>query len=367
MRLLLVKKPLTTIVLLILLLSLSTILVSQKVSAQNAASPSPKALNPPSEAPPAGINVTLSPSFLNLTTDPGVPVNSQLKIKNNNNFTEYFEFDLAKFEADDDGERPRLLEVGPGDEFIKWISFSEPQVMVGPNETKSVKFTISPPKEASLGYYYAILVKRMSIQNPEQGQTVVSGVPAFLVLMEVRTPNAKRELQIVDFKTDNLVYEYLPSEFQIKVKNSGNIHLAPAGNIFIDWGGKKDVGLVSANERRGNILPGTERIYTAKWADGFPVRIPKTENGKEVKDENGKVQYSTKYDFSQVNKFRIGKYTAHLLMVYDNGQRDIPVEATVPFWVIPWKILGVAGVILILVLLGLKSAVSSSVKKVRRR
>jgi hypothetical protein len=349
------------------ILSLTIINQSGRVLAQNVASPSPMALVVPTEQPQAGMNVTLAPSFLNLTTDPGTPVTSQLKIKNNNNFSEYLEFELAKFEASEDGEKPRLLEVGPEEEFIKWLSFSEPQVMVGSNETKSVKFTISPPKEASLGYYYAILVKRMKVNSPEAGQTVIAGAPAFLVLMEVRSPNAKRELQIVDFKTDNLVYEYLPAEFLVKVKNSGNIHLAPAGDIFIDWGGKKDVGIIRANEGRGNILPGTERTYLANWSEGFPVRIPKTEGGKEVRDENGQVAYSTKWDFSQVNKFRIGKYTAHLLMVYDNGQRDIPVEATVSFWVLPWKILGGAAVILILVLLGLKSTISSSVKKIRRR
>jgi hypothetical protein len=27
-------------------------------------------------------------------------------------------------------------------------------------------------------------------------------------------------------------------------------------------------------------------------------------------------------------------------MVYDNGQRDVPMEATVSFWVIPWRLIG---------------------------
>jgi hypothetical protein len=36
-------------------------------------------------------------------------------------------------------------------------------------------------------------------------------------------------------------------------------------------------------------------------------------------------------------------------MVYDNGQRDIPMEATVSFWVIPWRLIG--GFIALLALL----------------
>jgi hypothetical protein len=34
-------------------------------------------------------------------------------------------------------------------------------------------------------------------------------------------------------------------------------------------------------------------------------------------------------------------------MVYDNGQRDVPIEATVSFWVIPWRVVGAGAVILI--------------------
>jgi hypothetical protein len=366
MRLLQDKKILISLVIFFVITFLTSVFFTTSVIAQSTPSPSPKAITLPNEPPPAGINLTLSPSFLNLTTDPGTPVISQLRVKNNSNFTEYLEFNLAKFDAADGGERPRLMEVTGEDTFINWISFSEPQFTVAPNEVKTVKFTISPPKEASLGYYYAILVKRIQEQTPAEGQAAVSGAPAFLVLLEVRTPNAKRELQIVDFRTDQTIYEYLPTEFRVKVKNSGNIHLVPAGDIFIDWGGSKDIAVFKANEGRGNILPGTERTFTAKWNDGFPMRVPKVENGKEVRDENGKTVYTTKYDFSQANKFRIGKYTAHLLLVYDNGQRDIPVEATVSFWVIPWKILGLGIIVLLFVLLGVKSTISSGVKRFRR-
>jgi hypothetical protein len=70
------------------------------------------------------------------------------------------------------------------------------------------------------------------------------------------------------------------------------------------------------------------RELTISWDDGFPKWVP----------SDSTVEQELKWDFSQADRFRLGKYTAHLLMVYDNGERDIPIESYVSFWVIPWRV-----------------------------
>jgi hypothetical protein len=328
-------------------------------------SPSPTPLVP-LQAPEAGINLTLSPVFINLTTDPGQPVSTRIKITNNNNFREFLRIDVAKFGAGAGGERPAIADLNPEDDFGKWISFSEPQFTVDPRQTKTVKLTISPPDTAALGYYYALIVNRIREKEPGARQTVVTGAPAILTLLEVRSPRAKKELQLVDFKTDKFFYEYLPVEFKVRLKNTGNIHLVPAGDIFIDKGRKKDVAILLANQSRGNILPQSERTFSARWEDGFVVRVPKVEAGKVLKDAKGNTVYTVKWDLTKADRFRLGKYTAHLLMVYDNGERDIPLESTVSFWVVPWKIL--LGILLglVLILVGVKATFSSSIGKLKQ-
>lgn len=307
-------------------------------------SPSPK-LDIPDEAPPTGVNMTLSPVFLNLSTDPGKAITSQFRVTNNNNFSEYLEVVVRKFVSGDQG--PVIQDVSEEDEFADWVSFSEKQFQASPNQTKTIRFTISPPEEASLGYYYSFVIQRITdIQATGQG-AAIAGAPALPVLLEVKSPNAKREIQIVDFKTDKPFYEYLPSNFIITVKNSGNVHIAPSGDIFIDSMFNKDVSILPANKGRGNILPNGQREFTASWDDGFAVRTIKTKDGKEVRNAKGEIEYETSYDFSKANKFRVGRYTANLIMVYDNGERDIPIEAKISFWVIPWKIF--LGVFLIIV------------------
>ena len=325
--------------------------------------PSPTPLVP-KETPPSGINLTLAPTFLNLVTDPGEEVTSQIKVKNNNNFSEYLKIDIAKFESAEGGERPLISEFTSADDYKNWISFSDSQFILDPNETKVIDVTIRPPKEASLGYYYAIIVNRTTQQETVAQGAAVAGAPAILTLLEVRSENAKRELQLVDFKTKKFFYEYLPAEFEVKVKNTGNIHITPTGDIFIDSIRAKDVGILRANEGRGNVLPGTERVYTVSWNDGFAVKGIQEENGQVVKDKDGQAKLKTKFDFTKANKFRMGKYTASVLLVYDNGERDIPLEGTVTFWIIPWKMLLVGGVILIFAILGIKNTVITNLKKI---
>jgi hypothetical protein len=335
---------------------------SQQLYAQSPTRTSPSRVL---QTPPAGINLSVSPTFLNLSTDPGKAVSSEFKVKNNSSYSEHLRVRLAKFEIGTGG-KPLLSAVGPNDTFTKWVEIPEAEFTVSPNQTKTVKFTINPPKEASLGYYYAFVIERMQEREGEGTGAIVAGSPALLTLLEVKSPNAKRELQLIDFKTDRMWYEYLPANFLITVKNSGNVHIVPKGNIFIDYNGKKDIAILAANESRGNILPQTEREFTGSWADGFAVREAKTENGQVVKNDKGEAQYTVKYDFQKADKFRIGKYTANLLLVYDNGERDVPLEASISFWVIPWKIIGIGLVIALFVLIGVRSIILSTVRKFRK-
>ena len=339
------------------------IILAQSASAQTP-SPSEDSIDLPSEAPPSGINLSLSPTFLSVRTDPGKPVSSEFKVRNNNTFTEYLGISLVKFISSEEGT-PTITDIEQGDDFANWIKFDQKEFSVGPNQSKTVKFTISPPTEAALGYYYGILVSR--IQKAEGEGAVISGSTAIPVLLEVRSPNAKKEVQIISFKPSKLFYEYLPVEFKVTFKNSGNVHVAPIGDIFVDSFLNQEVAIVKVNEGRGSVLPNGVRTYTANWNDGFAARVVKTKDGVPVKDDKGNTVYETKYDFSKANLFRFGRYSANLLMVYDNGERDIPVEAKVSFWVVTWKILGIGFIVLILALVGLRATLMPIYRKIRRR
>lgn len=308
------------------------------------AKPTPESDTPslraPATIPEAGINLTLSPTFITLTAEPGKSVTTSVKITNNNTFTEYLQIDIAKFEAAEDGTRPLITDMTQQDVHKDWVQFSEDQFTLAPSETKTIRVTIEPSEQASLGYYYAFIFNRMrELDSQEQG-AVVSGAPAILTLLDVKSPDSVRDLQLIEFKTDKLFYEYLPAQLDVTVKNAGNIFVSPGGDVFIDSMRHKNIATIRANEGGANILPNTSRTYSVVWDDAFATLVPKKdESGAVVKNNNGDTVYETKYDFSKADRFRIGKYTANLIMIYDNGQRDVPIEASVSFWIIPYRMI----------------------------
>lgn len=316
------------------------------------------------QAQDGSLRIITSPLPISLVAEPGTTISTELKVKNGGNAQETLKIDILKFNAYEDSGKPALHDLEPTDEFAKWVTFSEPTFTVLPEEWKTITATFTVPKEASFGYYYAFVFTRAKNQEDLAAkETAIVGGTATLVLLEARVPDAKREITVTEFKTDKTVYEFLPATFTVSLKNSGNVHVAPRGNIFLSQGKNKDIALLEINSGKGSILPDSTRIFDTQWKDGFPVYEETIENNQVVLDELGNQTYHLTWDFKQASKLRFGKYTAKLLLVYDDGTRDIPIEGVVTFWVMPWRV--GAGVVFILIffLIGMKSTLGKIWKR----
>ena len=296
----------------------------------------------------SGLNLTTSPLPVGIIAKPGETVSTNIRMKNSGIKAERIQVSLLKFSANNDQGQPRLADREVGDDYFDWVTFSQRVLIAEPNVWNDLKMTIQVPKEAQLGYYYAVVFTRAA--EAGDGQATVAGGAATLVLLDVPSPNTKRELKITKFSSKKKVYEFLPANFKIEIKNTGNIHLIPAGQLYIEKGDNLELGTVEINKTRGNILPDSDRSFTADWNEGFPLYKEKIEDGKVAKNKNGDNEYNLTWNFNDSSRFRFGKYTARALVVYSDGKRDVPLEATVTFWVIPWRILGV--ILLFVILLG---------------
>lgn len=314
------------------------------------------------------LSLITSPLPISLTTEPGTSVSTELKIKNGGLQEEKLEITLMKFRAYEDSGKPQLLEREEGDTFFDWVTFSEPTFTLAPNEWKTVTVTFTVPPEASFGYYYAFVFSRAEdVQPLEEKQTALVGGTAVLVLLEARIPDAKRQIEVTEFSLDRAFYEFLPTTFTIRLKNVGNVHVAPRGNIFIDRGKTKDIAILEINREKGNILPNSSREFDTLWSDGFPIYENKIVDGKVVLDTQGVPEKTLTWNWNNASKLRIGKYTATMLLIYDDGQRDIPIEGEVSFWVVPWRfILGVF-VICAFVFIGMRSTFRSIWRKIMKK
>lgn len=320
------------------------------------------------ETPDAGLRLITSPLPINLVTEPGRTITTELKVKNGGTQKETLKIDLMKFNAYEESGKPQLLEREATDDFLNWVSFSQPTFTLAPDEWKTITATFTVPDTASFGYYYAFVFSRaVDSTTLATGQTALVGGTAILVLLEARVPDAKREVSVTEFSVDKKFYEFLPAEFNVKLKNTGSVHIAPRGNIFINQGNTKDIALLEVNSEKGNILPNSSRIFNTEWEDGFPRYVAKVQDGKTVLDENGNTVRELKWDWNDTSKLRFGKYTAHLLLIYDDGHRDVPIEGEVSFWVIPWRLCIVLFVIAIFFFIGFRSTVRNIWNKLFNR
>jgi hypothetical protein len=314
---------------------------------------------------PEGLHLITSPLPINLSAEPGASVQAAIKVKNDGSREEKLKISVLKFKAYDETGKPRIMDPEMGDDFINWVSFSENPITVASGEWKTVVATWNVPKEAALSYYYAIFFSRANEEvDTADRQTAIMGGSAVMALLEAKVPGAKREVSVADFTASRTMYEFLPTAFRVRLANTGNVPVAPHGNIFITQG-DKDVATLDVNPSKGNVLPGSGRIFDQAWTDGFPVYREKTENGKAVLDENGNIVFELFWDWKDASKLRFGKYTAKLVMVYDDGTRDVPLEAEVSFWVMPWRLIGASAVILFFAFIGFKNTFLGFFRKIR--
>jgi hypothetical protein len=306
-------------------------------------------------------SLQVSPSPLFATLKPGIPTQLELKIRNGGTKTETLKIEPRSFSVDDANEKVKLGDTTPPD-IASWVSFGNPTFTVRPGEWFTQQVKISLPKDAGFSYSFALLISRKDEPKAVEGSRLLKGSVAVFTLINVDKPGATRQLDTVKLTTSRGFYEYLPATLNVKIKNTGNSIVQPYGNIFLQRGSKDDKPLstLPVNVSRGYILPGTTRTLTTEWTAGFP-------RYETTVDSSGKSSRSLIWNWSKLPDFRIGRYTAKLVAVYNDGHRDVPLMSEVTFWVIPWKILLGLAVAALLLIFGVGASIRKIFSIARRK
>lgn len=293
----------------------------------------------------------VSPSPLVATLKPGQQSTLDLKIRNAGTQQEKLTIVPRSFKVNSSGKVEFNDALPP--EVASWLKFSAKDFSVAPGQQYEQKMTIDVPKDAGFSYSFALLITRQDTPSLDinKGQELKGQVAVF-ALLNIDRPGATRELKLEKLSTEAGIYEYLPSTVTLRLKNTGNTIVQPAGDIFMQRGSQDEspIDTLPVNKSGGYILPGTVRELSAQWDNGFPVVRKGTEQG--VPSEH------LDWNWGNLSNIRIGHYTAKAVVIYSDGQRDIPLVAEVGFWVIPWKLLLGALAIAALLLFGVWSIIS---------
>jgi len=284
-------------------------------------------------APSIGQAVTVMPPILeDINLNPGESFKGSFKIRNETDSAHTYYLNAQNIAAvGEEGESTIFSEEESQIDLSSWIQFEMPQLVLNVGETADVNFTINPPIDAEPGGHYASI---FTSTTPTTGEQIGLGEKTGVILLVTVSGDIRERAELVEYSISSgkTLYNRPPVEFLVRIKNFGNVHFKPKGEIAMNgWLGEK--AKISANPVGGNVLPNSIRALHPVW------KGPAERGGfmEELKNE--------------WNNFAFGRYNAHLEMEW--GTNKEKMIGNVKFWVIPWRVLlvGLLGVIIILLLI----------------
>lgn len=312
--------------------------------------------------------LTISPPLIELEIEPGDTAIERVKVINETDNPTELSVSIESFRAKGEEGYPEFISEEEQEEGLyDWIEINKEPFILGPRERKTMPLVIKVPEKASPGGYYAAIFWSTRPPLGEEGKAVIGVVSKIgsLILLRVKGEVMEKG-SLREFSTPKTYYNYLPVNFVVRFENLGNVHLKPEGEIGIINIFKKIVDTLPVNKRRANVLPESIRKFETSWkikgVDEKRVILAPEEG------ENFFGKFIREFK-NEKNNFAFGKFLAQLNLNY--GREGKFVQASIDFWVLPWRILSVSflGIIgaLFILICGLKKYNKWVVEKYQKR
>ncbi|MDA3835821.1 MAG: hypothetical protein PF495_20815, partial [Spirochaetales bacterium] len=216
-----------------------------------------------------------------------------IKVHNTGDTPLSLEIYMRDFIREINGKEKEVMSGTVEGSCAKWIRLSPLKLELAPNETKTVSFTMSVPKEGVGSYWTNIFVDQTSKPKP---RVTKKGKTSFQVFVKMRyrirvfqeVPGTlEKRGRIVDMtarpyeQKDSLVVD-------VVFENTGNSVLHPGGKVEIkDENGEtvKTLSLINKEDPPFQVYPGSKRIVQArtkeKLASGHYVALAIIDYGGE--------------------------------------------------------------------------------------
>ncbi len=196
----------------------------------------------------------------------------------------------------------------------KWITVEKDTIYLEPNKNTKLKYTIEVPEDATKGEFNAeiFLISESDVQQNITAAfaNLAAGTPFLIQIGDDFIENA----ELLRFVTDKKTYEKIEVNFLTKIKNLGDTHITPTGEIIIENIFRQEVARVPFNKNNQSLLRDNIGNYEDYW------------------DQSS---------YLSPNKaIALGPMKAKLLVTYRTFQPGFAVlNGETTFWIIPWKII----------------------------
>lgn len=276
---------------------------------------------------PQSDGLAVSPALVEVNGAKGKTYSVDLTVQNVTNSTLTFDSSVDDFGAKDETGAPSILIDSAQDlptSIKSWVS-NIPSFTLSAQQIRKLTANITIPSSAEPGGHYGVI--RFSGRTPEStstlGQVASAGT---LILIDV-DGQAKESLQLASLDVtksghSDAVFESGPLTFVSRFTNTGSVHVKPVGQIEVKDGFGKPIATLKVNDpEKGNVLPSSTR----------------------------------RFESTLDKQWLFGRYTADLSVGY--GTTGQAITKTVSFWVIPYKLVGIALLLLITLIYVLRNVI----------
>ncbi len=251
----------------------------------------------------------ISPAYYELNAEAGRTYSLDLKLKNVTPSDVIYSSSVNDFVSANETGAPSIVEkstLPATASIISWIPALD-KIKVKSQQRVAISAQINVPANAEPGGHYGVLRFYGDAPNLDSTGVGINVSTGVLILVRV-AGDITEKASLASFYTSlngkqSWFFENSPITFVTRIRNEGNIHVKPIGNIEIHDMFGNLVKSLEVGDTKSNVLP-----------DGIR-------------------RYDVQYD----NGWMFGKYTANLALGY--GMTGQAITATTDFWVIPYKLI----------------------------
>ena len=260
--------------------------------------------------------VTVAYPVVEQKLDPGQSAEGITKVINQSNTPLTFNAVVEDFIVVDTVGTPNILPPGTLNNKYSassWIAISPSTFTLKPGENQTINYFLRIPKDARPGGHYAAVVYTPQVKNQGSKNSggVVQSELGSLFKITVNGP-VKESAKVSKFFV-NPFQEYGPVKILTQITNMGDLHFSPKGTVTVSG------------------------LFFNKTED-LPVHAIFPETARDFENTIGQT-------------LMVGRYKAELLASYGINN-NLPLTATVYFWVFPWRLAIVIVLAVIAIMLG---------------
>ena len=266
--------------------------------------------------------LSVSPTLFQISANPSQTWTSEIRVINVNDYPITVYPQVVNFAPSGETGRGDLIPIfateTKGQTLAEWVKLSSTSVIIAPQQTVGIPFTVSVIADPAPGGHYAAILVGTKPSEDTAGTSQVQTAQIVTSLLFVRiSGDVIEQGGIREFTTERNLYSEPAIDFEVRFENTGNVHLQPQGDITVInmWGTKRGVIPINYQTHFGNVLPNSIRKFSFTWT-------------------------------GEKSSYDIGRFQAIATLGYGEDTKNFATSTTY-FWIIPLKQISIILLILV--------------------